>query len=122
MTDKWTSRAQEDVEAWLGEEHDFTDDQVERLQVIARRHAGELNRHDRDVALSIAYRALTGDQTVIDELATDLADAQEAAWRATSGLRLAALLMVTPEGPISDIAYARRAGVNQRTVRNWLEK
>jgi hypothetical protein len=115
-----------DVEAWLPDDHDLTDEQVEQLREVAdrlgRRHPGDGNADERQIALTIAYRALRGDTAVIDELATDLADAQEAAWQATAGLRMAARFFVTPHGPLADGEYARRAGVNRATVRNWLNK
>lgn len=87
----------------------------------------DLPEQQRDAALATARRLLDGDTDVVDELATQLADARVAQARARAGLRQAARMIVAAEeqgrhNPNGEQAFARRVGVDRQTVRGWLDK
>lgn len=133
-----------EMEAWLGDDHGLTDEQVEQLcqisdEIYARyctpadnvddpemveADLAQASQDERDVALQTAYRLLLGDEKVIAELARDRAQARSEEARAAAGLRQAALMVIEPgtRHDRSEAAFARRVGVDRMTMRKWLGK
>jgi hypothetical protein len=133
-----------EIEAWLGDDHGLTADQVEELRRISEdiyaryctpeadvddpemveADLAQATEDEREAALTTAYRLLTGDEDVVDEQAGELADARRADARAKAALQQAALMTVEPgtRGERSEAAFGRRVGVDRMTVRKWLGK
>lgn len=133
-----------EIEAWLGNDHGLTDDQVEELRQIAddiyaryctpdedaddpevvEADLAQASEAERQVALQTAYRLLRGDEKVVAELARELAIARQEEARAKAGLQQAALMMIEPgtRGERSEAAFSRRVGVDRMTMRKWLGK
>lgn len=117
-----------EIEAWLGEDHGLTDEQVDELtrisdEIDARYPDKQDDRDERDAALTVAYRLMVEDPaTVVRELAADLARARQAEARAWAGLRQGALSLVREggRGVESQAGYAQQAGVDRMAVREWL--
>lgn len=119
-----------ELEAWLGDDHGLTEDQITDLL----RTAGEIgdrypdpdDQHMRDAALTIAYRLMVEDPSkVTADLADELLRARLAESRALAGIRQGALTLVRPgdrsvRGIRSQLGYANRVGVHQSAVRDWL--
>lgn len=114
-----------DMEAWLGDDHGLTGEQVGELQHtaddIAARWPDEDDRDEREAALTAAYRLMAGDDDVVEELGQVLADARSTELRALAGLQQAAITLV-PTHRESEAGFGRRAGVDRMTVRKWLGK
>jgi hypothetical protein len=114
-----------EIEAWLGDDHRLTDQQIDELvgtaDDIAIRYPDPDDRDEREAALTVAYRLLTGDTAVVDELARELSNARQTQVRALAGLRQATLDLV-PTGRETEAGIARRAGVDRMAVRGWLGK
>lgn len=135
---------QHEIEAWLGDDHGLTDDQVEELRRISEdiyaryctpdtdvddpemveADLAQATEDEREAALTTAYRLLLGDEDVIDERAGELAEARRVDARAKAALQQAALMAIEPgtRGDRSEAAFGRRAGVDRMTVRKWLGK
>lgn len=133
-----------EIEAWLGNDHGLTGEQVEELRQISddiysryctpadgdddpemtEADLARASQDERDAALQTAYRLLLGDEAVIAELARDRSIARSAETRATAGLRQAALMVIEPgtRRDRSEAAFARRVGVDRMTMRKWLGK
>jgi hypothetical protein len=113
------------MEAWLGDDHGLTGEQLGELQHttddIAARWPDEDDRDEREAALTAAYRLMAGDDGVVEELGQALADARTAELRALAGLQQAALTLVQT-GRDTESGFGRRAGVDRMTVRKWLGK
>lgn len=103
-------------------------DDEERLRVIAdalnARYPDEADREERDAAFTTARRLVAGDDSVVDELAAELAALRRAEARTKASLAQAARMVIQPgtRGPHSESAFARRVGVNRLTIRDWLGK
>lgn len=110
-----------ELDAWLGDDHGLTEEQVDELLAaaddIAARYPDPDDQAERDAALTAAYRVLAEGDTIVDELARTVA----AGKLATVGLRQAALTLI-PAGLESEANFARRVGVDRMTVRKWLGK
>lgn len=133
-----------EIEAWLGDDHGLTDDQVEELRQISddiyaryctpkkgvadpemvEADLAQASQDERDTALQTAYRLLVGDDKVVAELARKFAIARQEVACAKAGLQQAALMVIEPgtRGEHSESAFGRRAGVDRMTVRKWLGK
>lgn len=133
-----------EIEAWLGDDHGLTDEQVEELRQISddiyahyctpdddvddpemvEADLAQASQDERDVALQTAYRLLLGEEAVIAELTHQRTVARIEEARAAAGLRQAALMIVEPgtRGDRSEAAFARRVGVDRMTMRKWLGK
>lgn len=120
-----------EIEAWLGDDHGLTTDQITDLarvsDQIADRYPDPDDRDDREAALTVAYRLMVEDpETVVHELAAERQRAQLAEAHALAGLRQAAVTLVEPagskggQGISTQQGYAARAGVTRMTVRDWL--
>lgn len=114
-----------EIEAWLGDDHGLTEQQITDLtqaaDAIAAQYPDPDDKGEREAALTVAYRLMAGDPAVIDDLAWALADARTAQARALAGLRQAAVVLV-PAGQETESGFARRAGVDRMAVRDWLGK
>lgn len=133
-----------EIEAWLGDDHGLTDDQVEELRQISddiyaryctpdedvddpemvEADLALASEGEREVALRTAYRLLRGDERVVIDLARELAIARLEEARAKAGLQQAALMVIEPgtRGERSEAAFSRRVGVDRMTMRKWLGK
>lgn len=112
-----------ELDAWLGDDHGLTDEQVGDLLTtagdIATRYPDEDDADLREAALTVAYRTMMEGPAVLDELAERLASARLAEARALAGLRQAAVSLIPP-GRETQAGFARRAGVDRMAVRGWL--
>jgi hypothetical protein len=112
-----------EIEAWLGDDHDLTDEQVTELvrqaEDISERYPDHSDYDVREAALIAACRVLSGDDPVA-ELSGALTRARLAEMRALAGLRQAAVMAVAAGE--SEAGFARRAGIDRMAVRNWLGK
>jgi hypothetical protein len=114
-----------EMEAWLGDDHGLTGEQVDDLittaEDIAVRYPEDDDADLRRTALSVAHRAMREGVAVVDELAKQLADARHAQVVALAGLRQASRSLI-PYGDETESGFARRAGVDRMAVRGWLGK
>lgn len=112
-----------EIEAWLGDDHGLDEDQIRELMRqaddIAERYPDEDDIRERDEALTTAYRVLAGDQHLVEELRDQLVRARSLEAEALASLGQAARMMV-PDTE-SQSGFARRAGVDRMTVRQWLD-
>lgn len=113
-----------ELEAWLGDDHGLTDDQVTDLADLAEqiqdRYPHPDDEDERQAAMIVAYQLLLNQPGVVDELAQKLARARHDQITAMAGLRQAALLLIP--GSETEAGFARRAGLDRMTVRVWLGK
>src|SRR5690606_40214736 len=69
-----------ELEAWLGDNHGLTDEQLATLLdaagEIQERYPKPDDQEERDAALAVAYRILLGQDEVLEELAKQLAEAR----------------------------------------------
>jgi hypothetical protein len=114
-----------EIRAWLGDHHGLDDEQIAELtrtaEQIADRYPDPDDADDREAALTVAYRIMSGDESVVDELAKQLAAARTAQARSLAGLRQAAVTLI-PDGDQTEAGFARRAGLDRMAVRGWLGK
>jgi hypothetical protein len=105
------------VLAWLGEDHGFTGEQVERLvaesAVIAARYPDVDDTDEREAALSAAARYLHGDLDVTSAGA-QLWQARTAAARALAGARQVARMRALDGA--AKATTAREAGIDRMTL------
>lgn len=103
----------------------------EQLRAISdalkARYPDESGREEREAALSAARRLVAGDETVVDELAEELASLRRKEALVKAALAQAARMVVQSAQPgsrghQSEIAFARRVGLNRLTIRGWLDK
>jgi|SRR5690606_4074357 hypothetical protein len=114
-----------ELEAWLGDNHGLTDEQLATLLdaagEIQERYPKPDDQEERDAALAVAYRILLGQDEVLEELAKQLAEARAVQARSLAGIRQAAHMLV-PDGSRTESGFARQAGVDRQAVRKWLGK
>lgn len=114
-----------ELEAWLGDDHGLNEDQITELlqhaEDIANRYPDPDDQAQRDAALATAYRLMTGDEKVIEELAEARVAARAAEVNALAGLRQAAHMLI-PDGSRSEAGFARQVGVDRQAIRKWLGK
>lgn len=110
-----------ELDAWLGDNPGLTEEQITDLLAtaddIATRYPNEDDTDEREAALTAAYRAMVEGMAIVDELAQTVAAGRLAA----VGLRQVARSLI-PAGQETEANFARRAGVDRMTVRNWLGK
>lgn len=135
-----------EMDAWLGDDHGLTDEQVTDLmrisdQIDARYctpdadvddpemvelDLAQASEGEREAALTVAYRLMVErPDTVVGELAGERQRAQLAEARALAGLRQAALTLIEPggkgaRGVSTAKGFADRAYLNRMTVLDWL--
>lgn len=114
-----------ELEAWLGDDHGLTDEQIDELlqqaDEIEDRYPDADNQTERDAALSTAYQLIQGQDEVIETLAEERDRAKLAEIQALAGLRQAALMLI-PSGSRTEAGFAKQAGVDRMAVRTWLGK
>ncbi|WP_331764767.1 hypothetical protein [Streptomyces sp. NBC_01238] len=113
-----------ELEAWLGNDHGLTDDQIDELLVqadeIDTRCGGDPD--EAREALTAAYRLMREDtDIVVAELAQSLTAARAAELDALAGLRQAAITLIG-SGDATESGFAKQAGIDRMTVRKWLGK
>jgi hypothetical protein len=112
-----------ELEAWLGDNHGLTDDQITELlrtaNEIDARYPDPDDTDDRETALTVAYRLLLDHDDVVDTVAADLSNARATQARALAALRQAAITLI-PAGLETQAGFAQRAGIDRMTVRGWL--
>lgn len=139
-----TTTQRYEIEAWLGDDHNLTDDQVTHLMLISdeidahyctpdpdvddpeqvRDDLRQDTEHERQAAITTAYRLMTEvyTTTVVVGLARDLYAARQAQAAALASLRQAARMVIRPggRGIESQAGFADSAGVTRMAVRDWL--
>lgn len=114
-----------EIEAWLGDDHGLTDEQIDELTTaaedIAERYPDPDDQEDRDAALFAAYQLMARPQEdVLAEMAGRLEQGRTMERRALAGMRQAAIMLVPSEQ--SESGLARKLGVDRMAVRGWLGK
>ncbi|WP_109030101.1 hypothetical protein [Streptomyces rubrogriseus] len=117
---------QYELEAWLGDDHDLSDEQiVELLQAaheIEEQYPDEDDRDDRESALTAAYRLIVeAPEDLIAELAQERARARAAERKALVALRQIGVTRIG-NGDATEAGFAHQAGVDRMAVRRWLGK
>jgi hypothetical protein len=117
-----------EIEEWLGDDHgldvDRVTDLVSAADEIACRYPDPDDRDDREAALTVAYRLMVEDpETVVAALRVE----RERGRLALLGLQQAAHTLVEDgatrwSGIRSEAGFARAAGVDRMTVRDWRGK
>lgn len=115
-----------EIEAWLGDEHGLTGDQVDDLMRIAEeigeRYPDPDDQEDRDAALYAAYELMVRDpEQVIAEQAGRIAQGRTMERRGLAGARQTVVTLAAA-GPVNESALARQLGVDRMAVRGWLGK
>jgi hypothetical protein len=117
-----------ELEAWLGDDHGLTAEQVTELLATAgdieQRYPDPDDNDERQAALTTAYRLMTGYGQAIVDLNEQLMRARVEEARALAGIRQAALTLIRPggRGIESEQGFALCVGVDRMTVRGWLGK
>ncbi|HEX3778457.1 MAG TPA: hypothetical protein VHX38_02235 [Pseudonocardiaceae bacterium] len=121
-----------ELDAWLGDDHGLTEDQITCLLAtadeIAARYPDPDDGDDREQAFVIAYRVLVEPaEDVVAELAVALSRARRFEHAAKVALRQAAASLIEPDarkgdGVRSEAGFAEAAGVDRQAVRSWLGK
>ena len=115
-----------ELEAWLGDDHNLTDDQIDDLlgtaAEINERFPDADDQAECDAALTAAYRVLTEDAgAVVTDLAAARSNARAAEVAALAGLQQTAVTLIE-RGDSTESGFARQANVDRMTVRKWLGK
>lgn len=114
-----------EIEAWLGDNHGVTDEQIDELVTASDELADHYPKDDdadlREAGLTAAYRVMVEGVSVVDELAAQRIEARVAEARALAGLRQAARSLI-PNQIETESGFARRASVDRMAVRGWLGK
>lgn len=115
-----------EIEAWLGDDHGLTEDQIDELMreadAIAERYPDGDDQDERDAALTVVYRLMTENaEDVVEGLGRERLAARQAEVKALAGLRQAAITLVGPKVE-TEAGFARRANVDRMAVRGWLGK
>lgn len=133
-----TATQRHEIEAWLGDDHGLTEEQVTELmeisdQIYARYctpdegvddpemvelDLAQASEGERESALLAAYRVMVEGPDVVAELGTALRKARTNEALAMAGLRQAALMLIGDAE--TQAGFARQAGVDRMTVRDWL--
>ena len=113
-----------ELEAWLGDDHGLTDEQIDELlsqgDQIADRCDGDEDEMREE--LVTAYRLMHEPSGgVVKELADRRLAASVAEVNALAGLRQAAIVLIE-RGDFTESGFARAVGVDRMTVRKWLGK
>ncbi|MFF8840516.1 hypothetical protein [Streptomyces sp. NPDC015130] len=115
-----------ELDAWLGDDHGLTEEQLSDLlwqaDEIELAYPDPDDEDERTAALTVAYRIISGEEGVVEELARARAQAKAAEIRALAGLKRAAIIQVSGIGTESEAGFARRANVDRMAVRSWLGK
>ncbi|EFE65812.1 predicted protein [Streptomyces viridosporus ATCC 14672] len=117
---------QYELEAWLGNDHGLSDDQIDELlrtaNEIEEQYPGEDDRDDREAALTAAYRLMVeAPEDLIAELANQRAAARIAERKALVALRQIGVTRIN-NGDATEAGFAQQAGIDRMSVRKWLGK
>lgn len=115
-----------ELDAWLGDDHGLTDDQIEELlrtaDEIEEQYPDEDDRDDREAALTAAYRLMVeAPEDLVAELAAERTAARIAERKALVALRQVAVTRIN-NGDATEAGFAQQAGVDRMAVRKWLGK
>lgn len=115
-----------ELEAWLGDDHGLTKDQVDELlhtaDEIEELYPDADDRDDREAALTAAYRLMVeSPEELIAELAAERTAARIAERTALVALRQIAVTRISA-GDATEAGFATQAGVDRMAVRKWLGK
>jgi hypothetical protein len=115
-----------EIEAWLGDNHGLTGEQIDDLVRIADgltvRYPDPDDADLREAALTVAYRLMTEPvEDVIADYGRQRSDARAAAASASAALQQAARTVIA-EDKLSEKGFARVALVDRMAVRGWLGK
>lgn len=115
-----------ELEAWLGDDHDLTEDQIAELLATAdeieEQYPNEDDRDDREAALTAAYRLMTeAPEDLVAELAATRVAARTSERKAVVGLRQIAVTRIK-NGDATEAGFARQAGIDRMNVRRWVGK
>lgn len=121
-----------EMEAWLGDDHGLTEEQITELMrtadEIGERYPDPDDQEDRDAALFAAYELMVRDtDEVIAEQAGRIEQGQTLERRGLAGARQTVITLeargeLDPRGKINESSLARTFGVDRMTVRRWLGK
>lgn len=139
-----TATQRHEIEAWLGDDHGLTDDQVTGLMEISDEiyaryctpdegvddpemvelDLAQASEVERQEALTTAYRLMVEQPgEVVTQLGVALRSTRQQETRVMAALRQAARQLVATgggQGIESQAGFARAAGVDRMTVRDWL--
>lgn len=120
------STQRHEIEAWLGDDHGLTDEQIDELtrtaDDIAARYPDPDDADLRDAALTAAYRLMTEPvEDVLADYGRRRSEARAALASSSSALQQAVRTVVA-EGKLSEAGFARVARVDRMAVRGWLGK
>ncbi|MFD6552773.1 hypothetical protein [Streptomyces sp. NPDC058398] len=115
-----------ELEAWLGDDHGLTEDQIAELlrtaDEIDERYYDEDDDDDRETALTAAYRLMVeAPEDLVAELAAERTAARIAERKALIALRQVAVTRIR-NGDATEAGFADQAGVDRMSVRKWLGK
>jgi hypothetical protein len=115
-----------ELEAWLGDDHGLTGEQIDDLmedaEEIAVRYPDPDDQEERDAALFAAYELMTRDaEDVIAEQAGRIVQGRTMELRGLAGARQT-VITLDRRGKINESDLARRLGVDRMAVRGWLGK
>lgn len=121
-----------ELDAWLGDDHGLTDDQITGLLTaaheIGQRYPDPDDADERDTALTVAYRLTVEDQAaVVAELSDTLMSLRRSEVRTLAALRQCAVTLVVDHGKggrgiTSEGGFASATGLDRMTVRGWRGK
>lgn len=126
------SMQRHEMEAWLGDDHGLTDEQITELMrtadEIGERYPDRDDEEDRDAALFAAYELMTRDAAeVIAEQAGRIEQGRTLERRGLAGARQTVITLdargdLDPRGELNESSVARLLGVDRMAVRGWLGK
>lgn len=117
---------QYELEAWLGNDHGLTNEQLTELLAAANEITEQYPDPDdqplAEQALVVAYRLMREPaEDVINDFGEQRAQARALEAAATAGLQYAARTLI-PRGDVSEAGFSARALVDRMAVRRWLGK
>ena len=115
-----------EMDAWLGDDHGLTDEQITDLmrtaEEIGERYPDPDDQEDRDAALYAAYELMVRDtDEVIADQAGRISHGRTLERHGLAGARQT-VLTLDAAGPVNESDLARRLGVTRMTIREWLGK
>lgn len=114
-----------ELEAWLGDDHQLTNEQIDELHGLAdeieARYPDPDDQDERDAALTTAHQLLLAQDDVLGALAEDLVVARTAEARALASIQQAAHMLI-PAKTSTEAGFARQTGIDRQAVRKWLGK
>ncbi|MEW2631648.1 hypothetical protein AB0903_08305 [Streptomyces sp. NPDC048389] len=117
---------QYELEAWLGDDHKLTDDQLTELLATADEIADQYPDPDdqplAEQALVVAYRLMIEPaEDVVTDFGEQRAHARALEAASVAGLQQAARTLI-PARTMPEATFSQRAGIDRMAVRRWLGK